>query len=152
VPSRFILKRRTGYFGLRVLTMSRPASRYTTTSARGLTRQLWRVRARLEDSETGELMDLRSNELAATIQEALARADSGELPQLPLDASALTRYESVPGAGGWFDLWQSSGGLLEEPLARTRSPELARRVVDVLNRLDPELHVPSDGTVKAGWF
>ena len=120
--------------------------------ARGFTRQLWRVRARLEDLETGEWIDLRSRELAAKIGEALARADSGELALPPPDASPLARYESVPGTGGWFYLWQDSGALQDKPLARTRTSELAHRVVDALNRLDPLLLPSSAGPVKAGWF
>jgi hypothetical protein len=118
--------------------------------ARGFTRQLWRVRARLEDFETGKWIDLRSTELAAKIGEALARADSGELALPPPDASPLARYESVSGTSGWFYLWQDSGALLDNPLARTRSSELAHRVVDVLSRLDPLLLPSSAGPVKAG--
>jgi hypothetical protein len=131
---------------------SRMASRYTATRAHGFTRQWWRIRARLEDLETGEWIDFRSNLLAAKIAEALARADPNELPPPPPDAPPLARYESVPGAGGWFYLWQDIGVLLDKPLARTRSLELARRVVDMLNRLDPGPPESSDGPVKAGWF
>jgi hypothetical protein len=84
--------------------------------------------------------------------EALAQADSGELPPPAPDASPLTRYESVSGADGWCYLWQAIGAIEDKPLARTRSPELAGRVVDALNRLDPELLEPSHGPVKARWF
>jgi hypothetical protein len=55
---------------------------------------LWRVRARLEDSQTGESMELKSREAAEDLCAVLERADSGELERLPADASPFRRYET----------------------------------------------------------
>jgi hypothetical protein len=126
------------------------ASRYIAKRARGFTSLLWRARAQLEDSQTGEMIELRSEELARKLGELLARSDSGELPPLPIDTSPFARYESVTGQNEWLYLWRGEGALSDEPFARTKSADLARRAVDALNRANPRQLANASGPFKGG--
>src|SRR5262245_2717482 len=118
----------------------------------GLAPRLWVIRARLEDAETGETIDCRTAEDAARIGEALGRADSGDLPPEAEPEPPLGRYVVQTGRGGQCYLWRADGALPDRCFARTKSSELAQRVIEVLNRLEPLPPMPDDGTVKAGWF
>jgi hypothetical protein len=129
-----------------------PGSRYRAGKATGFTSMLWRVRARLTDTETGEVMELRSLGAAEELCELLGQADAGRLPRLPVDASPFRRYEASRMPSGWSILWHAEGALNHEPFARTRSEALARRAVDALNRAHPRKLRDPLGPPKAGWF
>jgi hypothetical protein len=128
-------------------------SRYIIEPAHGLTTHLWRRRARLMDSQTGEVMELRSEELAERLAELLVRGDSGELPLLPLDASPFRRFASARGEDDWYYVWHAEGAVDEDSLGRTKSQAFAARAVEALNRADPrELTVDNSRRVNSGWF
>ena len=137
---------------MRLAYCGRVPSRYIASRARGVTPMLWRVRARLEDTETGETIELRSEESARKLGELLARIDSNDLPAVPSDASPLARYQSVENKDGWHYLWRGEGALDDDSFARTKSEGFAQRVVDTLNRADPRLLSDYSGPVNAGWF
>lgn len=104
--------------------------------SRGVTRMLWRGRARLRDSATEEELELRSEQLAEEVRRALKRADAGDLDALPADASPFRRYETMSAPDGWHYLTRAEGALDHEPLGRTRSKAFATRVVEALNRVN----------------
>jgi hypothetical protein len=113
---------------------------------------LWRVRARLRDSMTGEELELRSEQLAEEVRHALERADAGDLDALPADASPFRRYETMSAPDGWHYLTRAEGALDHEPLGRTRSKAFAKRVVEALNRVNPRKLRNPYGPPKARWF
>jgi hypothetical protein len=113
---------------------------------------LWRVRARLRDSATGEELELRSEQLAEEVRRALERADAGELDAFPPDASPFRRYEVGPPSAGWHYLTRAEGALDHGYFGRTRSEAFARRIVDVLNRANPRKLRDPHAPPKAGWF
>ena len=128
-------------------------SRYVVEPARGFTRMLWPVRARLRDVETGDELDLRSKRLAAEVRTALERANDHDLQPLPPDASPFRRYEILPAVqDGWHYLTRAEGALDHQPFARTRSKDLATRVADAMNRVNPRKLRDPHGPPKAGWF
>ena len=113
---------------------------------------LWRVRARLRDSTTGEELDLRSEQLAEEVRRALERADAGDLAALPADASPFRRYETMSAPDGCHHLTRAEGALDHEPFGRTRSKAFAERVVEALNRVNPRKLRNPYGPPKARWF
>jgi hypothetical protein len=113
---------------------------------------LWRVRARLRDSATGEELELRSERLAEEVGRALERADAGELDPLPADASPFRRYEKTAEAEGWHYLTRAEGALDHDSFGRTRSEAFASRVLDALNRANPRKLRNPHAPPKAGWF
>jgi hypothetical protein len=127
-------------------------SRYVVERARGFTRMLWRVRARLRDSTAGEELELRSEPLAEEVRRALERADAGDLDALPADASPFRRYETMSTPDGWHYLTRAEGALDHESFGRTGSKAFAGRVTDALNRVDPRKLRNPYGPPKARWF
>src|ERR687888_742905 len=127
-------------------------SRYVVERSRGFTGMLWRVRARLRDSTTGEELELRSEQLAEEVRRALERADAGDLDALPADASPFRRYETMPTPDGWNYLTRAEGALDHDSFGRTRSKAFAARVVEALNHADPRKLRDPHGPPKAGWF
>ena len=127
-------------------------SRYVVERSRGVTRMLWRVRARLRDSATGEELELRGEQLAQEVRHALERADAGELDALPADASPFRRYEVGSPSAGWHYLWRAEGALDHYSFGRTRSSAFAERVVAALNRANPRKLRNPHGPPKARWF
>jgi hypothetical protein len=128
-------------------------TRYIVEPADGLTAHLWRRRARLTDSQTDEVIELRSEELAEKLADLLARGDSGALPLLPLDASPFRRFASARGTEGWYYLWHAEGAVDEESFGRTKSQAFAERAVEALNRSDPRQLTVDNGTpVNSSWF
>ena len=127
-------------------------SRYVVERSRGVTRMLWRVRARLRDSATGEELELRGEQLAREVRHALERADAGDLDALPADASPFRRYETTPAPDGWHYMTRAEGALDHDYFGRTRSEAFARRVVDALNRANPRKLRNPYGPPKARWF
>ena len=127
-------------------------SRYVVERSRGFTGMLWRVRARLRDSTTGEELELRSEQLAEEVRRALERADAGDLDALPADASPFRRYETSSAPDGWYYLTRAEGALDHEPFGRTRSKAFAVRVAEALNRVNPRKLRNPYGPPKAGWF
>jgi hypothetical protein len=123
-------------------------------SAHGLTSHLWRVKARLQDGQTGDVMELRSEEAAERLADLLVRGEAGELPPLPNDASPLRRFASARGPDDWHYLWHAEGAVDEDSFARTKSEAFAARAVEVLNRADPrELKLTDQyGPVNSSWF
>jgi hypothetical protein len=113
---------------------------------------LWRVRARLRDSATGEELELRSEQLAEEVRRVLERADAGELDALPADASPFRRYETTSTPDDWHYLTRAEGALDHDSFGRTRSEAFARRVVDALNRANPRKLRDPHAPPKAGWF
>ena len=113
---------------------------------------LWRVRARLRDSATGEELDLRNERIAAEVRDALQRAEAGELEPLPAGASPFRRYETMPTPDGWHYLTRAEGALDHDSFGRTRSKDFAERVVDALNRANPRKLRNPHGPPKARWF
>ena len=126
-------------------------SRYVVERSRGFTGMLWRVRARLRDSTTGEELELRSEQLAEEVRRALERADAGDLDALPADASPFRRYE-VSAPDGWHYLTRAEGALDHDSFGRTRSRAFAERVAEALNRANPRKLRDPYGPPKAGWF
>jgi hypothetical protein len=113
---------------------------------------LWRVRARLRDSASGEELDLRSEQLAEEVRRALERADAGDLDALPDDASPFRRYETKSTPDGWHYLTRAEGALDHDSFGRTRSKAFAERVVEALNRVNPRKLRDLHGPPKARWF
>jgi hypothetical protein len=127
-------------------------SRYVVERGRGFTRMLWRVRARLRDTTTGEELELRSEQLADEIRRALERADARDLDALPADASPFRRYETMSTRDRWHYLTRAEGALDHDSFGRTRSKAFAERVVEALNRVDPRKLRNPYGPPKARWF
>jgi hypothetical protein len=127
-------------------------SRYVVERGWGFTRMLWRVRARLRDSTTGEELELRSKQLAEEVRRALERADAGDLDALPADASPFRRYERMSMPDGWHYLTHAEGALNHNSFGRTRSRAFAERVVEALNRVNPRKLRNPYGPPKARWF
>jgi len=127
-------------------------SRYIVEPASGFSRLVWRIRARLVDSESGESLDISRREIADHISVVLERADAGELQPLPPGASPFRRYETSGDVKGWHYLSRAEGALDHGYFARTRSERLARRVADVLNRDHPRQLRDPHGPPKMGWF
>jgi hypothetical protein len=135
--------------------VAKGGSRYVVERGRGFTGMLWRVRARLRDSATGEELELRSVQLAEEVRRALERADAGELEALPADASPFRRYETsptTPPPDGWHYLMRAEGALDHDSFGRTRSKAFADRVVEALNRANPRKLRDPHRPPKAGWF
>jgi hypothetical protein len=128
------------------------ASRYIATPANGRTPLLWRVRARLEDTATGETFELRTEELAEKLGEILALADAGELAPLPADESPFRPFTSSKAEEGWHYLWRSEGALADDSFARTKSEALANRAIEALNRAFPRDLTDQSGPFNAAWF
>jgi hypothetical protein len=127
-------------------------SRYVVARSRGFTRLLWRVRARLRDSATGEELELRSEQLAQEVRRTLERADAGDLDALPADASPFRRYETSSATDGWHYLTRAEGALDHYSFGRTRSKAFAERVATALNRANPRKLRDPHGPPKARWF
>jgi hypothetical protein len=113
---------------------------------------MWRVRARVRDSQTGDELDLRTRQAATDVCSALERGDAGELEPLPPDASPFRRFEVLPGQDGWYYITRAEGALDHEPFGRTRSNEFAARVAAAMNRTNPRKLRDPHGPPKARWF
>jgi hypothetical protein len=127
-------------------------SRYLVEPASGFGRLVWRIRARLVDSENGESLEVGKREIAEHISVVLERADAGELAQLPLGSSPFRRYETSGDLNGWYYLSRAEGALDHGYFARTKSEQLARRVAEALNRDDPRRLRDPHGPPKMRWF
>jgi hypothetical protein len=125
--------------------------RYTVEPASGFTRAMWRVRARLSDTSTGETVELRDKIKGLELASLLERADAGQLAPRPATASPFQSYETVA-QGEWHYLLRADHSVVHVSFARTRSASLAQRAVDALNREYPRERRIASGPVKAGWF
>ena len=88
-----------------------------------------------------------ANELASLLE----RADAGQLPDRPADASSFLHYETMT-HGDWHYLLHAAHSVDHVSFARTRSASLAQRAVDALNGEYPRRARTASGPVKAGWF
>jgi hypothetical protein len=127
--------------------------RYVAKRASGFPRLLWRVRAQLEDTQAGETLDVRTEEIARELGAVLALADAGQLEPLPAAASPFPGYESLETDDGCHYLLRAEGALDQDSFARTKSDVLATRLVEALNRADPrKLRDPYGPSKFPGWF
>ena len=111
----------------------------------------WRVRARVVDTATGEMIELRTEDLARALHAALEEQDAGELAALPANASPFRRFESMSGSG-WQWLMKADGAADHVSVGRTRSETLVKRATEVLNRTHPRELRTHHGPINAGWW
>lgn len=111
----------------------------------------WRVRGRLVDTKTGDILETRRSSLAEELALLLEQADAGQLEALPSDASPFPAYDTV-GGEPWFVVVWNKYTLGGEQIARSRSESLARRCADALNRSHPRKLQRPDSRVRANWF
>jgi len=133
----------------------RVGAQYRASRRPGVSGRLAFFRARLDDEGAGTSIRLRSKRLADALAEALnAGVDVGGHPS----RSPTPRYSATRG-------WKPRGETLvvavertvrdgsrygDGVLGATRDDDLARRVVDALNQLDPAVFKPP--STWRGWF
>ena len=103
---------------------------------RWLPGRMFLFRAAVRDVRTGERIDVSSREEANRISRLLNDAEHGILPRPPRERPFLARYVVSPHPGeNWVLRVHSS--VYTTAVARASTRELADRIAELLNRVDP---------------
>jgi hypothetical protein len=96
--------------------------------------RLFLFRATIRDKLSGTRIDVSSRSEAELIAGLLNEAEQGVVPPAPREVPELSHY--VVGWSGWVLRVRSS--TYSSPVVRAPTRELAERIADLLNRVDPE--------------
>lgn len=130
------------------------ASTFWGQRRRGLRGRVGLFRARVENDQ-GEALRVRSPKLAQTLADLLNEGveDSSSVPP----ASRVIRYSAVSGRGSETmvvaaERGRDAGRFGDGIVAVTDDRQLAERVANLLNRLDPAHFKPPQKGPGFGWF